>query len=92
MGKSVSLSSSSLPSSNKDTKQKHLRTLREDLANSDNEVDDISDDDGEGDEDKDEDRKENGANDQVAGSSVVDEHLSVRNVLALKIAGKTRPD
>uniref|UniRef100_A0A7S3M8Z2 Glucose-methanol-choline oxidoreductase N-terminal domain-containing protein n=1 Tax=Spumella elongata TaxID=89044 RepID=A0A7S3M8Z2_9STRA len=86
MGKSVSLTSSSLPRSNKNAKRKQRRTLREDPANNSNEADDKSDDDGEGDEGQDEDRKENGADNLVAGSSVVDEHLSVRNVLALKIA------
>uniref|UniRef100_A0A7S3H9F6 Glucose-methanol-choline oxidoreductase N-terminal domain-containing protein n=1 Tax=Spumella elongata TaxID=89044 RepID=A0A7S3H9F6_9STRA len=86
MGKSVSLSSSSLPSNNKNKQRRQRRTLREDLASSDAEADDKSDDDGDADHDVNEDTKENGMDDLVAGSSVVDEHLSVRNVLALKIA------
>ena len=92
MGKSVSLSSSFLPSSNKIRMRRQRRTLREDPVNNSNEADDKSDDDGDADHDANEDTKDNRADYLVSGSSVVDEHLSVRNVLALKIAGMTRSD
>lgn len=92
MGKSISASYSS------GRKDKQSRTLQEGPAssrNTENEAEGEGDDSA-GDDDSinntDQDRDQGQAqgrdqDDQVAGSSVVDEHLSVRNVLALKIAG-----